>query len=733
MPKAPKIRELKSIEHAVDAKDKPRASDGVSTAWRLPNALILTLVCGAVFAVYCNAMTGQFLFDDRYSIVENKSIRSVFPLSQSLWGPRDMPTAGRPVANLSFAFNYAVGQLDVFGYHFANVSIHAINSVLLFLLLQLTLQSSSSSELRNPWRVHASSVAGMVTLLWALHPMQTETVSYVTQRTELLMAFFFLSALYAARCAWGASSRRSEIAWQILSVIACGIGMGCKEVMVVAPVMVVIYDLTIMNRFVEKGNANAKSSLLRPKSDICGYACHRWTLYIGLFATWGILALLLATNPRGSSVGVNLDVGPFEYLALQFWAIVHYLRLALWPNPLVGDYGEFKPIPMTSWLPCLVILVLLAGCTIWAWFRKRPWSFPGLWVFLILAPTSSFIPIATEPIAERRMYLPLAAVMFLLVAGITALIASWSRQPQSLSNRLSTNQQSLVAFIVLTIATIYGVATFFRNEVFRTELAFWTDVTQKVPRNSRGFNVLGSTYMTEKQPELAFANLKHAIEIEPGESGALCNLGILFAEQGDIAESLAYFDQAIAVNPKLFDPHFNRGLLMLKQGQLDEAIKSLSAAIRLNPNVSNAYVILGSALFMKNEIDAAIEKFRLAVDVDPKSSDAYSNLGAALNRQGEFQQAMEMSRKSLAIEPTKLAALQNLADSLIGLGRADEAIPAYVECLKANPNDIQVLGKLGRAFVKVNKPDNAKQYFERLLELQPDSPETIRELQQLNK
>lgn len=657
-------------------------------------------------------MTGHFLFDDRYSIVENKSIHAVWPLSQSLWGPRDMPTAGRPLVNLSFALNYAVGQLNVFGYHLVNVVLHSINAVLLFAFLRWTIERSSWSTL---WRNAAKNLALMIAMLWALHPMQTETVTYVTQRTELMMALFFLLTLYTARRAWDTTNPKAGYAWQILSVLACGLGMGCKEVMVVAPVMVMIYDLTILKCLI--------SRLFQ----------RRWPLYLGLVATWGILASLLATNPRGSSVGVDLDVKPLEYLALQFWAIDHYLWLALWPSKLVGDYGEFKPISMGTWLPCLLILVLLVGVTTWAWFRKRPLSFLGVWFFLILAPTSSVVPIATEPIAERRMYLPLAAVMLVLVFAVFKLVSRWSGEVGSQSGTVKLTHRYMLGSIAMLVASIYGVATYSRNEVFRTELAFWSDVTQKLPRNSRGFNILGSTYLNENQPELALASLKHAIELEPGDSGVLCSLGIWYAKHGDITEALAYFDRSIAINPRLFDPLFNRGLIFLKQDKLDEAIQSFKAAIRVNPNISNLYVTLGSAQFMKNELDDAIENFRIATQIDPQSSDAFSNLGAAMNRKSEFQQAIDMSHKALAIEPTKAAAFHNLGDSLIGLNRTDEAINAYLQCLNITANDIQVLLKLGKIFANQKQAANARQCFERVLQLKPDSPEAIKELQQLGQ
>jgi hypothetical protein len=334
--------------------------------------------------------------------------------------------------NLSFALNYAIGGLNPFGYHLTNVIIHCMNTSILAAWLYRTLVNSDWCK---RWPLSAGSCSLAITALWALHPMQTETVSYITQRTELLMAMFLLATLYASRRAWDSPTRIARIAWQIASVVCCACGMASKEVMVVAPVVVWLYDVTMLDQPIAK---LAKS---------------RWPFYAGLAATWGILALLLSTNPRGLSVGFGLSITPLDYLTTQFWGITHYLQLAFWPDKLCGDYGPLKVTEFSAWFPPLLLLLGLFGLTTLGWFRARPFAFVGCWFFLILAPTSSFVPIVTEPIAERRMYLPLLS-MIVLGTVIVFEIVRWLLPRLASTQPLERTVRSLTLGITTLLLTV---------------------------------------------------------------------------------------------------------------------------------------------------------------------------------------------------------------------------------------------------------------------------------------
>ncbi len=692
------------------------------------------LIALAVFAAYGNALTGPFLFDDHVSIVRNMSIRRVLPLAKSLSGPQDSPTAGRPVANLSFALNYRAGRLDVVGYHVANVLIHVLNAFLLFALIRLTLVSSQWGEY---WRKLATWVALATALLWALHPLQTETVTYVTQRTELLMAMFLLATVYSARRIWDAQSPQASVLWHAVCLVSCALGMASKEVMVVAPILVVLYDVAVIKL---------------PASEIIPRRKH---LYWMLAATWGILAWLLASNPRSQSVGVGFSIRPVEYLTTQFWAISHYLWLALWPARLCGDYGMLKITEVGEWLPGFVLVVLLIGLSIFAWFRCRPLSFLGIWFFFILAPTTSILPIASEPIAERRMYLPLAAILILAVVGSIEFSRRWN----------TFFSRALIAAIGLSLALIYAGTTFCRNQVFRSELAFWEDVTQKRPTNSRGFNSLGLAYLEGRNQERAMVAYQRAIEIDPSNADAQMNLGNLYqiqkryeesrrhlelalqanpshvyaminlgnwySYQGNIGEALQCLDAALAINPQLVEPHQVRGRILHDQGRFEEAIRDYEVVVQLNPDSSGTYNSLGTVYLAKNQFDTATQNFQIALQLDPKSSSACTNLGTVLARQGNYREAAGWFEQAIRLEPSLIDAMYNLGNCYALLDRTQEAIALYQKILAAQPNDVSAWFALGKTYAKSGQQDKARECFDHVLQLRPGAIEALQEIEKL--
>jgi hypothetical protein len=306
---------------------------------------------------------------------------------------RELPVAGRPVVNASFALNYALNGLDVGGYHAWNIAVHLGCALALFGIVHRTLRGGN---LVSRFNGKPADLAFAVALLWALHPLNTEAVDYLTQRTETMMALFYLSTLYASIRSADASAWRG---WPIVAVLCCALGMGSKESMVTAPLMVVLYDRV----FVYRSIAQAVRS--------------RAPLYAGLAATWLVLAAVLWSGPRIHSAGFSTDVSPWTYLLNQAAMITRYLWLAVWPRALVANYGWPRPLTLADVWPQALFLLALAGATVVALRRSPPIGFLGAWFFVTLAPTSSVIPIATEVGAERRMYLPLIPIVVLGVVG----------------------------------------------------------------------------------------------------------------------------------------------------------------------------------------------------------------------------------------------------------------------------------------------------------------------------
>jgi hypothetical protein len=269
-----------------------------------------------------------------------------------------------------------------------------------------------------------------------------------------------------------------------------------------------------------------------------------------------------------------------DYAATQCGVIFHYLRLSAWPSPLVVDYGDW-PIAhsVVSFLPSAIVLFLLVAATGWAVCRGRPSGFLGAWFFLILAPSSSFLPIATEVAAERRMYLPLAAVIVFEVLGMHRLL-------QHL--RIETHRRLfLESTSFLTCWFVLGCLTVHRNVDYHDQATLMRTVVAVRPYNARAHYNLAIN-LNSRDPVEAIAHYQQALRIEPRYADAHHNLGILLAKQGRLEEAIAHFNAALRVKPNMAEAHNSLGAALATQGRLDEALRHFEEALRLDPGYADA-------------------------------------------------------------------------------------------------------------------------------------------------
>jgi len=430
----------------------------------------------AVFAVlpYLDSVRAPLLWDDYSSIVGNTAITHLWPLP--LWAPADSVVGGRPVVCLTLAINYAISGFNTWSYHLLNVLIHALCAVVLYGLIGHTLLLS---RWKGKWDLAAGPFAFAVALIWAVHPIQTDAVTYITQRTECLMSLFLLLTLY---CSMRASQSNHRVLWQLAAIASCALGMGCKESMAVAPILVFLYDFIFLPP-AERRN--------------------RRLLYLGLPLTLLLLPLFLSHVNMSNKSGFGLGrISSWDYLKTQAGVICHYLRLLVWPHPLSLDYFDW-PIAnhIASVLLPGVFLIVLLGATLF-WIFRRSWlGFAGAWFFLILAPTSSVLPIMTEIAAERRMYLPSAAVIAVVCAGVWRL---WRSAPKW-----------FWITAVTLLAGALSIATAVRNWDYRSDLAIWTDTVMKRPNDARAHLHIAMDLIQQRDFDAAVRELHTTLRLEP--------------------------------------------------------------------------------------------------------------------------------------------------------------------------------------------------------------------------
>ena len=522
----------------------------VFSAVKSQRFVVLAVVFAGLLA-YHNSFFGPFVFDDVFHITENSHIRR-------LWPPWDVLShSSRPVVHLSLAVNYALGGINPWGYHLFNVVVHILAGLTLYGVVRRTFLSE---PLRPTFGGAASSLAGAITLIWLVHPLQTESVTYTIQRGESLMSLFYLLTLYGVIRSDDASR---ENWWRIGAVVSCALGMACKPVMVTAPLVALLYDRTF---------------LVKSWRDVVQ---RRGWLYAGLAASWLLLPPLLANAPTEwkASAGFEFQgIPPLQYARMESVAILHYLRLAFWPHPLCLDYGWGYHWQVVAGagdvLPDVIVVVALLAGTVWAWNRKPALGFLGAWFFLILAPTSSFMPIA-DPIAEHRMYLPLAAV----VTGVVVVAFV-------LGKRFLRNQSGSVlgwvacGFVVVALA----VLTIQRNRDYISDIALWDDTVAECPQNPRAHHNLGFALAQIGKIQEAIGQYEQALRIKPDYVDAHHNLGFALAQIGKIQEAIGQYEQALRLKPDYAKAHNNLGVALSRLGKIPEAIGQYEQALRIEPD-----------------------------------------------------------------------------------------------------------------------------------------------------
>jgi Flp pilus assembly protein TadD len=594
-------------------REQPKAIGPRAGARWWPCALILL----AGLAAYSNSLRGPFVFDDRSTILDNQTIEQIG--ADVFTPPHETSVAGRPIANLSFALSYALGGRDVFAYHAINLALHLACGLLIFGIIRRVPSLGEQA---------GRSIALAVGLIWIVHPLNTDAVDYITQRTESLMAVWYLATLY---CAVRAYEGQRRGAWESAAIAACALGMATKESMVTAPLAVVLLDRVFL--FASLGHAWQS----------------RIRLYLGLAATWVILAGLIATSPRELSAGFSApDAAPWTYLLNQVVMITRYLRLAVWPRDLVLYYGWPLPLTLTTVLPQALLVLTLIALTAWAMWKHPRIGVLGVFFFVTLAPTSSIVPIATEVGAERRMYLALITVVTLAVLAVRRVVPG-----------------SHIRIAVLAAAVVLlTIGTMLRNHEYQSSLRLAETSFERWPAPAT-HSMLGTELAAAGRMPEAEQHLRAAA---PAYPPARFYLATVLDAEGRRSEAIGEFTAFVATQPPQLDQVYQARVFLaadlLKDGRTDGAIDQYRAIIDTHPQDAATMVRLGGLLLNSGRQQEAAAVFRKAVDVSPSNPTALNGLGIALATSGDPDGAIPLFQRALEIEPANEHTKANLDRAL---------------------------------------------------------------------
>ena len=612
--------------------------------WTLP--LMAAAVLAALAAgCYWNRLDGPFLFDDQAAIVDNASLRR---LDLAVFAPpRETPVAGRPLLNLTFALDYARSGLSPAAFHRTNLLLHVACSFMLFLFLRRALRAP-----RLPESIHAGSdaYAAASALLFCAHPLASEVVLYTSQRSETLVALCYLIVLYmfardarpppttesrhveratdatSARTAAppdserlpepgsarvsesgqaesSAAGRATPLAERVRAQRVRGLvvalvsvlGVLSKEVFVTAPLAALCFDRAFLS------------------GSFAGALRVRRGFYLAFCPALLLLGVLQLSNPRPDSVRwFELD-----YLLAQSEIVPRYFATALWPARLTLDYGPLWAGANAPGWPWLVgsALGLVAACVTVLLLPRA--GFGALFMLLYLAPSSSLLSIHTEIGAERRFYLPLAALLAYLVVAAGALYhRSWQRRATA------------AALFALACAALAALAlrTHTRAADYASLLRAWQAAVEARPQNARAHYNLAESYRRE----------------------------------GELNEAIREYDAALALHEAYPDAHSNLGGVLLRRGEITPALRHSSRATQLAPDSAPLRSNFALALGLSGDASAAVSELRVAARLAPDDLDVRVQLAAALAIAGQRAEARSLIVQVLARMPEHRTALRLL-------------------------------------------------------------------------
>lgn len=542
-------------------------------------ALFAGLLCAFLLWCYGGTASAPLLLDDEITLVRNRSIQRLAEWAAVLSPPADSTTGGRPLANLSFALTYAVSGVQPWAHRLANVCLHGIVSLLAFGFVRRLLALPGLPE---RLRDRAGELGAVVALLWSIHPLLTQCVTYVSQRTEVLMAGAYLLTLYAFIRAETEPSQGAV--WRFISVVACWLGSLCKEAIATVPFAVLLCHWLLL------------------RVDFRTVWRERRGYYFALILSWSLLAVSLnRVNERG--VTFEAGVSSLQYATVQVSAVLEYLRLSFWPHPLIFDHSPLVVFQSRFSLPHTLVLIALLGGVGGSLARRSQWGFLGAWFFLILAPTSSVIPVVNAAIAENRAYLPSLAVVAGVVVGLALVLNRWVAR---------------LIFGVLTVSAAW--ATVGRNHDYADAISLWQDTVEKAPGNPRAHGQLAFALYSHGQAEAALRHYREALRLDPDRAAHHTGAGVILASQpGGLAAAQYHLAEAVRLKPAEAEANANLGSVLGRLGtDLAGAERYLREGVRLAPGEAGVWFLYGEFFEQRRaDLPEARRAYREALRLRP--------------------------------------------------------------------------------------------------------------------
>ena len=632
--------------------------------------IVCVLLALITLLVYLPVRHHEFVnYDDEVYVSKNPVVRSGLTWAGVRWAFGTWHTSNwHPLTWLSHMLDCQMFGLHAGSHHLVSASFHAINAVLLFLLL--------SGATHVFWR------SATVAALFAWHPLRVESVAWAAERKDVLCAFFGLLALIAyvrytqrqpkaGDRAPGVKDRRMPVdarcssADYSLTLLFLALGLMAKPMLVTLPFVMLLLDWWPLRRL---ASSTARRLVLE-----------KWPFF-ALAAASCVVTFL--AQQRGDSVA-SLQQFPLG-LRLENAALGYakYLLMSLCPIHLAVIYPLRETVP---WSQALAAAAAVALISWWVWRarRRRPYLLMGwLWYLGMLVPVIGLVQVGRQPMADRYTYLPTIGVAIGVVFGAVDLAA-----------RLRLKPATLIPAAGLALAGCL-IGTAHQLRFWQDSETLFTHALAVTRDNYIAHNNLGTVFMQNKDWDEAAVQFQEALEIRHHFPDAWYNLGMTRLEQERPDEAISCFQKLLQIQPGIAAAHNNLGTALLKVGRLEEASDQFQKAVDLQADDAEAHNNLGGTLMQRGRVDEAIVQFEKATALRPRYADAFFNFGIACLQKGRVTRAIDCFQKTLAIQPDYPKADYNLGMGFLRNRQADQAVNCLHKALEFQPRNVGVRNDL---------------------------------------
>src|SRR3989338_4902478 len=686
-----------------------------------PIAFLIILLIGII--VYKNSFNVPFIYDDKDTIELNYHIKGLKNFLKDF-----SFNSNRPILMLSFALNYEFGGLKLFGYHLVNIVLHIFTSFIVYLIISISIRNS----LYHKTILFSYLIPLIASLFYLTHPLTTESVTYLSSRSSILSAFFYIFALFLF--IKGNEEGKNYIIYSPLCLIFYLLSIWSKQIGITLPAMVFFYDYF----FIARGNLQDIKKR---------FAQYYFPLIVASFLI--VLMSLSFAITLKSPDSAQREFYP--HILTEVTIAFYYLKHFLFPINLNFDpyFPLIASLLQSKFILSLFFILLLIFIAKKLFRDSKLISFGIVWFLITISP--HLLIRLQDLMCERWLYLPLIGITF-FVAGILIKVMEFG----------SGKHSFLLFCSILLILIFLSAGTIKRNEVYNDEALLWSDAMKKSPDKARPYHNLGVVYLGRNKNDEAIELYKKSISIEPNFPQSYNNLGAAYIRKGKTEKALKFFKIAVKMAPDYTDAINNLINSYFRKNQIDEALKIYKDAIKIVANPAEIHNMLGMTYYEVGLLDNAIEMFgrtiqsapvyaqpynnmgmaydakelsgkeiilyKKAIEVDPYYAKAYNNLARLYASKGKVNEAIELYKKAIKIDPTYTTPYNNLGIAFHALGKYDEAIRLFKEAIQKKPDYTKAYNNLGTTYYRKGQTDLAIMFYKKAIGLDPYYPNAYNNL-----